>query len=304
MAAGIDQVTARVTEETGLEIEIAEAAALGIARAAGGELGGEIGGAGDGGGEFGFVGEEKILHQRLAIVFDAAEGAVGMDAGLGMFIEGIVDDFFIAEGAERAVDGADDAVVGFDLVRENEQRDGVAGGGEIIGDIDVGGQGFAVGRRRLDGFGIAAIGAEEKCVAHVRLLAEVSGDVPAAPPLAERAFLRGDEGAGGENGLAVGIGEDRAHEQAGDVAGHGGAVTLQAVIGFAEDFGGGALIDGVERRAEFGVGAGDFDVVAAGDVADVGVIVEVNGARAGWGNAIALKAGFGEDEGLRRWGYF
>jgi hypothetical protein len=115
--------------------------------------------------------------------------------------------------------------------------------------------------------------------------------------------VRGEEGAGGEDRLAARVGEDRADKQAGHAAGHRFAVTLKAVVGLADEAGlGWGLLDRIKIRAERGIDAGDLDDVPAGDVADVGVVVEVKGARAGGRDGVTLEAGLGEDEGLRRGG--
>ena len=74
---GIDQVAARVPEQPGPEVEIAEGAAEAVAGAAAGEVGGEGGRALDPVRQAGLVGEEHVPDHRVPDTPDAAPGAVG-----------------------------------------------------------------------------------------------------------------------------------------------------------------------------------------------------------------------------------
>ncbi len=76
---GLDQVTARVLEQPGLQIEIAEGATFGIPGATGGEVADEGGVALDRGSEGKFLGEQQILHEGFGGGLEIVDVAIGTE---------------------------------------------------------------------------------------------------------------------------------------------------------------------------------------------------------------------------------
>ena len=300
----MDQVAAAVLEEAGEELEVFEAATIGVAG----------GGLGEGGlegfvalnaafGEGGFVFEEEGVEDILgAVVEDAAGGADGL------MLDGFAQFFLQAglhvQGAEGAVMGLGEDVLDGGLVLQDHEGDDVAAGTGVGSGVEETGQAEDVGPL-LDGHVAGVVGIfDGDDVAAMMAVAMGAGDIPAAPAVAKGGGAVHDGAALAEDGVAAGAGEDGAHEEAGHTGGEGAAVAVHAgliAVKLERFVRGGLGLDEVEDGAEIRVHGGDFDGPAEG-VADVGFIAEVDDTRGLGADAAVLGAGLGKDEhlGLQR----
>lgn len=299
----VDHVAAAVFEEAVEELEVFEAAAVGVLRSAGGEVGLEIGAAFDAAvGEGGFVFEEEGVEDVGGdVVDDAAGGADGL--GEDGFAEFFLQALLHVHGAEGGVIGFGEGVLSGGLMFEDHEGDDVAlGDGVGFGVEEVGEVGKVGAWGGVEGGVVVAV--LEGGVAAVAGGAVVAGDVPAAPAVGEGGGGVDEGAAVAHEGVAFAAGEDGAYEDAGDVWGEGAAVATEAALVAFEGeglVGGDVGFEEVEDGAEGGVDGGDFDG-AAEAVAEVGVVAEVDGAGGLGVDEVVLLAGFGEDEELRGFG--
>ena len=145
----------------------------------------------------------------------------------------------VAQRAERPVARAGDAVVRFGLVLEHHQRDDVAVRREVGARCRTRRQGpLSVEPRLGDRPRVVAV-AVLQCVLPMCRVGR-SCRSTYHPPQRSSSGLSCvvTNVPAGRIGCAVGVGEDRAHEQPGHVARHRVAVTLEAVVGLRGRIGG------------------------------------------------------------------
>ena len=298
---GVDQPTAAMLQQPGLQVEIAQAAALLVARAGAGEFRGELAGSPQRGRPGRFVGQQHGAQQGFA---HAAQPAAGTVERLGRGSpQRLVDRHLIAEGQSRLVIRLGDQVVHVDLVGQHLQgHDVTVAGGKQRRAAERVERCLIARRRQVEPVGpLMKLGRADNQVPHVPLLAVRPGDVPASEAFAEGRSGGGDECSRRQDGLATGIGVDRAEDMARDPLGEGTVVALQAFVGLATEAGGVTrlLIERVKDRSLLGVDRRELEHRCPGNEADVDVIVEVNGTGRGGGDVVALQAGLGKDERLR-----
>ena len=281
---GVDEVAAGVFEEAGAEVEFTEGAAFAVFGAELGEGFGEVRIADDGGGKGNFLGEEEVADDAFDFALEVVEVAVLLEGDGGLVVQ------------------AGEEIVHVVLMLEDEEGDDVAGGCGIFLGVEeaaeVGEVAEVVGVLFLPGEGGLA---DE--VAAVDLFAVFAGDVPAAPALGEGGAV-GDEGNAGVQVNDAGVvGAEGADEMAGDAHGLGRGMAFEALV-VADETGLGnlGLLEGVEDAAELGVHHGEFQEGRTDDVADVGVVIEVDGAGVFRVDAFALEGGFGKDQALGGFG--
>src|SRR5262249_13984887 len=133
-------------------------------------------------------------------------------------------------------------------------------------------------------------------------LAVRAGDVPAAEALLPRRRLIDDVRAARKDHLALSVRVDRTHHVTRHALRPRITVTEQTGVHLAREAW--LLLVGlaqhVEDAAQLRVGGGDLQHVAVVAVADVNVVVEVDGARRARRDASALQARLGADKHLRR----
>jgi hypothetical protein len=279
-AGGVDHVAAPEFEEAGVEVEVAEGAAV-FGGAPLGEEGGAVGfERGESVlGERGFIGKEEVAHETVS---DLPE--VGVVVGL----DGAVP---CEEGFSGAVKGEGDEVVEAELVFVKEVGEQIAGVGEVAGPGEL-------RAGRVGDFAVAAGCGDGGEVAEMGAVFEGACDVPSAEAFAE-GDLVSDLFAAKPVEAGTGVGaEDRFGEQSRELFGCAASVTIHAALRTGESGEFSFGVRKVEDGTEAGVDGCDFDV-AAGDVTDVGLVIEVDGARIGGVDEAALEAGGGVDEELR-----
>lgn len=288
----VDHVAAAMAEEAGLEVEIAERCAARIRAAAFCEIHDEGGITSDAAWrKRGFIGKEEIADEGFGVLIE--RGFLGG----GEFAAGCVE-----EGAgdvaalEDAVDEA--GLVFVEEVRENIAGvDGVAFQGKAFAGIDGDFAEGIAGLRLADGVG-PVVGE-----------AMFAGEVPAAETFEEGDVMAGAIDAEGIEGTTAPAGDDGLDGEAGDVTSFGTGMAIHAAAGAFDversiRSGRPARnVEDVEHSAECGVDGDDFDF-AAGNKAEVGVVVEVKCAGIRRGDEAQLQAGGGENEELRGGGDF
>ena len=188
------------------------------------------------------------------------------------------------EGVAGAIDGEGDEVVKAELVLVEEVRQEVAGADGIAAPIEeragrIGHAGVAAGRGGADEIG-------ERQVVRLR-----AGDVPAAEAQRERDGVADLLAAEAVEARARGGADDGFGEQAGHLLAGARGVAVHAAL-TARDLGA-AIRGGAEdakNGAEFRVDGGDLEA-PAGDVAEINLIVEIQGARVRRLDEPALKTG-------------
>ncbi len=269
---GIEHEADAVTEEAGFEVELAEGGG-GLAFGAFEEVADEVGVALDAAGwEGGFAGEEEVAGEFAGEFVD--------EGGIVWFFAELVDGFGGAVGEAGGV-------------FHDEVREQIAGGARVIGEWEVFagrvGVGFeAAGDEVADLIGVG--GGERRAG---------GGDVPATEAIGEWDVVADFVVAVGFLSGAVPCDADGADDEAWEVAALGIRVAVHAAGGAGEGgaVGDPAAVGDVEDHAGVGVEAGDFETTA-GDEADEGVFVEVEGARVARVDDAALEAGGGEHHEL------
>lgn len=272
---GVDHVAAAVAEQVGLEIEVFERCAA-FGRAAGGQEGGLEGGVARDAAlwEWGFVCEEEVADE-------VGGEALGFRAG-GLCAEGSC----LVSGAGAAVDEAD-------LVFVEEVGEHVAGAHGVMVPVK---EGARLHRDALRG----AVGGFDDGIALVRVVLGCAGDDPSAHAVGVGDGVAVDFAAVRFFAAAGGAWDHGLDEEEGDGAGFAWGMAVHAALGAfgAWDLAWGPAIEEVEDGADLGVDRDDFET-ASRDVADVGVFVEVEGARVAHGDEAGLEAGGRKDEHLR-----
>ena len=270
--AGIEHEADPVADDPGVEVELA-----------------------DGGGGFAFRAFEEVADE-VGVALDAPgwEGGFACEEEVaGEFAGEFVDEGGIVWFFAELVDGFGDAVGEAGGVFHDEVREQIAGGARVVGEREVFagrvGVGFeAAGDEVAD---LVGVGGGEGGTG--------GGEVPAAEAFGKGDVVTDFVVAVGFLGGAVPCDADGADDEAWEVTALGVRVAIHAAGGAGEGgaVGDPAAVGDVEDHAGVGVEAGDFET-AAGDEADEGVLVEVEGARVAWVDDAALEAGGGEHHEL------